>query len=351
LFGETEESTATAELDGSLEPGRWISHVDTFEDWRVQSLERGGAVTQGQGSSSDNAFAGLNTPLKLVPRRHPGYWVSGFIVLFALGALFWGFARGNIDWGIIPHFIVSGVIVSGFEKTILMAVLAMVLGLILGTLFAVMRLSHNPVMSAVAWLYVWAFRGTPVLVQLLIWFNLALVFPSIGIPGVFHFQTVSLITPFVAALLGLGINEGAYLTEIIRGGILSVDSGQTLAAKAHGLSARQTLTKIVLPQAMPAILPTIGNEAIGMLKMSSLAAVIGYMELLASAESIYYVNARVMELLFVAAFWYLVATSVTSVGQYYVERHFGRSQARQRSLADRALRSLLTKNKLLTRER
>jgi polar amino acid transport system permease protein len=349
-FSGTEDSITTAEVYGSLAPGQSIQHVAAFEDWRVRGLERGRVMTQGQGPSSDNVATGPNTPLKLVPRRHPGYWVSGFIVLFALGSLFWGFARGNIDWGIIPHFIVSGVIVSGFEKTILIAVLAMIFGLILGTLFAVMRLSHNPVMSAVAWLYVWAFRGTPVLVQLLIWFNLALIFPSIGVPGVFHFQTVSLITPFLAALLGLGINEGAYLTEIIRGGILSVDSGQTMAAKAHGLSARQTLTKIVLPQAMPAILPTIGNEAIGMLKTSSLAAVIGYMELLASAESIYYVNARVMELLFVAAFWYLVATSVTSVGQYYVELHFGRSQVRRRSLADRALRSLLMKKKVLTSE-
>jgi len=290
---------------------------------------------------SDKVAAGAATPLKLVSRPHPGYWISGFIVLFLLGALFWGFAHGNIDWGIIPHFIVSGVIISGFERTLLMAVIAMILGLILGTLFAVMRLSHNPIMSAVAWLYVWAFRGTPVLVQLLIWFNLAVVFPRIAIPGIFHVQTVQLITPFLAALLGLGINEGAYLTEIIRGGILSVDSGQTLAAKAHGLSARQTLAKIVLPQAMPAILPTIGNEAIGMLKTTSLAAVIGYMELLASAESVYYVNARVMELLFVAAFWYLVATSFTSVGQYYLERHFGRSQVRRRSLADRALRALI----------
>ncbi len=302
------------------------------------------------GSSRDLVTTRPGAPLKLVARRHPGYWVSGVIVLVLLGALVWGFARGNIDWGIVPHYIVSGVIIKGFEKTLLIAALAMILGLVLGTCFAVMRLSNNPVMSAVAWLYVWAFRGTPVLVQLLIWFNLPLVFPSIGIPGLFHVQTVQFITPFLAALLGLGINEGAYLTEIIRGGILSVDSGQTLAAKAHGLSSRQTLAKIILPQAMPAILPTIGNEAIGMLKMSSLAAVIGYMELLESAESIYYVNARVMELLFVASFWYLVATSVTSVGQYYLERHFGRSQVRRRSLADRVLRALLSKNKVRTKK-
>jgi polar amino acid transport system permease protein len=284
-----------------------------------------------------------STPLKLLPRRHPAYWVSGFVVLCVLGYLIWAFAHAQVNWPTVPRFLFSGIIISGFEKTVLVAVLAMVIGLTLGTLFAVMRLSKNPLLSAIAWFYVWAFRGTPVLVQLLIWFNLAIIFPSFSIPGIFHVQTVQVITPFIAALLGLGINEGAYLTEIIRGGILSVDTGQTLAATSLGLSRRQTLAKIVLPQAMPAIIPTIGNEAIGMLKTSSLAAVIGYAELLESAESIYYVNERVMELLFVASIWYLAATSVTSVGQYYVERHFGRSQVRQRSLADRALQTVIAK--------
>ena len=283
------------------------------------------------------------TLVKLLPRRHPSQWVFGLLVLCALGGLVWAFAHAAVDWRIVPKFLFSSVIVSGFEKTVLVSILAMTLGLALGTLFAIMRLSKNPVLSAIAWMYVWAFRGTPVLVQLLLWFNLAVIFPTISFPGVFHVQTVQVITPFLAAVLGLGINEGAYLAEIIRGGILSVDSGQTLAATSLGLSSRQTLGKIVLPQAMPAILPTIGNEAIGMLKTSSLAAVIGYAELLQSAETIYYVNYRVMELLFVASIWYLTATSVTSVGQYYLERHFGRSQVRRRSLADRVLQVFVTK--------
>ena len=158
-------------------------------------------------------------------------------------------------------------------------------------------------------------------------------------------QTVQVITPFIAALLGLGINEGAYLAEIVRGGIVSVDSGQTLAAMSLGLSRRQSLRKIVLPQAMPTIIPMIGNETISMLKTSSLAMVIGYQELLQSSESIYFVNNRIMELLFVASIWYLGATSVASIGQYYLERRFGRSQTQRRSMVDRVFQFVIAKTR------
>ncbi|HCU95465.1 MAG TPA: ABC transporter permease [Actinobacteria bacterium] len=272
-------------------------------------------------------------------RKHPSHWVVGLLVLCVLGFLCFALANANIGWEVIPKYLTSATILSGLEKTLLISALAMLVGLALGVIFAAMRLSKNPVTSAIAWLYVWLFRGTPVFVQLLIWFNLALIFPGIGIPGVFHVQTVKVITPFLAALLGLGINEGAYLTEIIRGGILSVDSGQTHASVSLGLSRRRTLRHVILPQAMPAILPTIGNESIGMLKYSALAAVIGYTELLQRAQTIYYVNGRVMELLFVASIWYLAATSATSIAQYYLEQHFGRSEVRRRSVADRLLRS------------
>lgn len=296
-------------------------------------------------ASPPDTAAAIDTAerVTLHARPHPTRWITGFIALCALAAICLALANAQIKWSVVPRYITSSTIIAGFEKTVLISVLAMLVGLGLGVIFAVMRLSPNRVTSGIAWLYVWLFRGTPVFLQLLMWFNLALIFPHLSIPGLFHAQTVHVITPFLAALLGLGINEGAYLTEIIRGGILSVDAGQTLAAKAHGLSKRQTLSRVVLPQAMPAILPTIGNESIGMLKTSALAAVIGYTELLQSAQTIYYVNARVMELLFVAAFWYLVATSVTSVGQYYVERHFGRSQVRRRSLADQLIHRLLAR--------
>ncbi|MFD0662813.1 amino acid ABC transporter permease [Thermocatellispora tengchongensis] len=263
--------------------------------------------------------------------------MTGAVVLAVLGFLVLSFARGRIDWAVVREFLTAEKILAGLGQTILISVLAMLIGIALGTCFAVMRLSANPVLSTVAWLYVWLFRGTPVLLQLMMWFNLGLIFPTLGVPGLFEEPTINVITPFAAALLGLGINEGAYLTEVIRGGILSVDSGQAEAASALGLSRRTALAKVVLPQAMPAIIPPIGNEAIGMLKTSSLAAAISYTEILTNAQQIYYVNGKVMELLIVAAVWYLAATSVTSVGQYYLERRFQRSAVRRRSVADRII--------------
>ncbi|MGW0805103.1 amino acid ABC transporter permease [Nonomuraea sp. NPDC002799] len=302
----------------------------------------------GWSARSDPAIR-LDTPLEIAAadrlhaRPHPLRWVTGAVVLALLALLILAFAQGQIDWGVVGEYFTAGKILSGFAHTLLISVLAMILGIALGTCFAVMRLSANPVVSTIAWLYVWLFRGTPVLLQLMIWFNLSLIFPTLGIPGLFEAQTINVITPFVAALLGLGINEGAYLTEVIRGGILSVDAGQAEAASALGLSRRTTLRKVVLPQAMPAIIPPIGNEAIGMLKTSSLAATISYTEVLTNAQQIFYVNGKVMELLFVCAFWYLIATSVTSVGQYYLERRFGRSVVRRRSVADQIIASALSR--------
>jgi polar amino acid transport system permease protein len=182
----------------------------------------------------------------------------------------------------------------------------------------------------VAWLYIWFFRGTPVYVQLLMWFNLSLIFPVINLMPLYKNNTVAVITPFVAALLGLGLNEGAYMAEIVRAGIQSVDEGQTEAAHALGLTGGQTMRRIVLPQAMRVIIPPTGNEFINMLKTSSLVSVVQYTELLRATSNIGSDTTAVMEMLFVASVWYLVLTSVFSVGQFYVERHYARGS--QRSL-------------------
>lgn len=281
--------------------------------------------------------------LKVRPLRHPGRYVSAAIVIAFLAFLVVSFAHAQIDWSVVKQYFTAQSILVGLAHTLLISVLAMVLGLILGVIFAVMRLSVNPVTSAVAWLYVWFFRGTPVLLQLLLWFNLALVWPSLGIPGIFSAQTIHVITPFVAALLGLGVNEGAYLTEVVRAGILSVDEGQWAAAASLGLPRLQTLRLIVLPQAMRVIIPPVGNESIGMLKFSSLASVISYSELLNQTQQIYFVNGAVIELLIVAAIWYLVVTSVLTTIQYYVERYFGRGsqRIRPRSTGERMVIGLL----------
>ncbi|PWJ88581.1 amino acid ABC transporter membrane protein (PAAT family) [Mesorhizobium loti] len=264
---------------------------------------------------------------RIVRLKHVGRWIGALVVVVALALLVQAFAHGQIHWATVGEFLTAGVIVRGFGNTLLISFFAMIIGVSLGTLFAIMRLSANPVTRFVAWLYVWVFRGTPVMLQLLIWFNIALVFPRLVIPGLYEARMVDVVTPFVAALLGLGINEGAYMTEVVRGGISSVDHGQTEAAKTLGMSRFQTLRRIILPQAMRLIIPVMGNSAIGMLKFSSLAAAISMGEMLNAAQQIYFINGAVIELLFVCGIWYLAGTTVLSIVQYYIEQHFGRGVA------------------------
>ena len=178
--------------------------------------------------------------------------------------------------------------------------------------------------------YAWLFRGTPVILQLLLWFNLALVFPVMGVPGLFEARTVDVMTPFAAALLGLGINQGAYTSEVVRAGLISVDMGQYEAAQSIGMTRLRSLKRIILPQAMRVILPPLGNEFIGMIKLTSLASVIQYSEVLHNAENIYYANSRVIELLIVAGLWYLVIVSFLTPLQVLLERRFARGAAKRR---------------------
>ncbi|MDO5738803.1 MAG: amino acid ABC transporter permease [Ornithinimicrobium sp.] len=276
-----------------------------------------------------------------IPVRHYGRWVGAVVVLVLLAGLVWAFSRGNIDYGVTVDYVTNKRILHGMWNTLLISVLAQLVGIVLGVVAAVMRKSANPVTSFVAWLYIWFFRGTPVLVQLLVWYNLSLVFPTIGLPGLVSFDTNTLMTPFLAALLGLGINEGAYMAEIVRAGINSVDEGQTEAAKALGMSPSGTMRRVVLPQAMRVIIPPTGNEFINMLKTSSLAYAVQFSELLLSAVGIYSNNLMVIELLFTVSIWYLVLTSVFSVGQYFLEQRFARGHRRDAPVGG-PLRRILT---------
>jgi polar amino acid transport system permease protein len=271
-------------------------------------------------SSSDYSIAHL----KHVPRRYYRRWVSAALILAAFGFVAHAFATGQIEWSVVGHFFTARSILFGLVNTVIMTILAMILGIVLGVVFAVMFMSPNPVLRSVAWFYIWFFRGTPLMLQLLLWFNLALVFPIIAIPGLFEARTVTVITPFMATLLGLGINQGAYTAEVVRGGILSVDIGQTEAAKAIGMTRLTTLRRIVLPQAMRVIIPPVGNEVISMVKLTSIASVIQFSEILRNAQAIYYANARVIELLIVAAIWYLIVVTILSIGQSFLERHFSK---------------------------
>ncbi|WP_102227180.1 amino acid ABC transporter permease [Acidimangrovimonas sediminis] len=266
--------------------------------------------------------------LPVARRLHWGRWLAAVLIVIALAYLVRAFAKGQIAWDVVAHFLTVPVILSGIWNTVLMAVLAMAVGIVLGIVVAIMRLSSNPVLISVAAGYAWLFRGTPLILQLLLWFNIALVFPVMGIPGIWTGKAVVIMTPFVSALLGLGLNQGAYTSEVIRAGIISVDAGQHDAARAIGMSRLHALRRIVLPQAMKVVLPPLGNEFIGMIKMTSLASVIQYPEVLHNAENIYYANSRVIELLIVAGFWYLLVVSILTPFQMLLERHFSRGTAR-----------------------
>ena len=271
--------------------------------------------------------------LRVLPRRYYGRWLSALVIVAILLLLARAFALGQIEWHVVAQYLTARVILQGLVNTLTMTVYAMALGIVLGVLFAVMVMSPNPVVSAVARFYIWFFRGTPLLLQLLLWFNLALIFPTLGIPGWFEARTVDVITPFVASLLGLGVGQGAYTAEVVRSGILSVDPGQTEAAKVIGMTRLTTLRRIVLPQAMRVIIPPVGNEVIAMIKLTSVASVIQYSEILHNAQSIYYANARVIELLLVATVWYLAVVTLFSIGQHFLEKAFARGQVRRASAA------------------
>lgn len=273
--------------------------------------------------------------IKAVPVRHPWRWVSGVVVLaFAADVVYTLVTAPNLQWEVVGTYLFQRLIREGILLTLELTVLAMAIGIVLGVILAVMRLSPNPVVSRVSWFYIFFFRGTPVLVQIFFWFNLALVLPHIGvgIPGFPLWWKVStnvLITPFMAAVFGLGFNEAAYMAEIVRAGLISVHQGQTEAAQALGMTRLQVMQRIVLPQAMRVIIPPTGNETISMLKTTSLAFVATVPELFTRAQQIASANFFVIELLIVISIWYLVMTSILTVGQYYLERYFGRGTQRE----------------------
>ena len=248
------------------------------------------------------------------------------IAIGVLVAIIYAFAQGKINWGAVPDYFFDSRILKGVGQTMLLTVTSMVIGIVGGVLLAVMRLSKNPVTSSIAWFYIWFFRGTPVLVQLFVWFNLGLVFEYINLGPIYKNYWSDFMTPFLTALLGLGLNEAAYMAEICRAGLLSVDEGQTEASHALGMSHGKTLRRIVIPQAMRVIVPPTGNEIIGMLKTTSLVSAVPYPELLRTPQDIGQPPSTGPHAV-LAPLWYLVLTSILSVGQYYVERYYARGPA------------------------
>jgi polar amino acid transport system permease protein len=259
--------------------------------------------------------------LRVVPLRRPWLWLGSTVVVALLVALAFSLWRNpHIDRAAIARFQFAPAILQGLRMTVVLAVLAAVVGLVLGVLLAVLRLSPSPVLRLFSGGYTWLLRGTPLLVQILIWGNLALLFEHIG-----PFDTNALVTPFVASVVALGLNEAAYMAEIVRAGILAVDRGQVDASLALGMSRALAMRRIILPQALRVIIPPAGNQFISLLKATSLVSVIAGGDLLTAAENISSANLKTIELMLVATFWYLVLTTITSVGQYVVERRLARA--------------------------
>ncbi|AOW86233.1 amino acid ABC transporter permease [Streptomyces olivaceus] len=263
---------------------------------------------------------------RIVPQRRLGQWTAAAVVLVLLGLAVNSVLRNDaFQWGVVADYFTSDAVLRGLWLTLWLTAVVMVLGFALGTLLAAFRLSANPVLRAVSWGYVWLFRSIPILVQLLLWFNIGALYPQIL--GV---KTVDLLGPVTVAVIGLTLHEAAYAAEVVRGGILAVDRGQIEAAQALGLSRWRRWRRIVLPQAMRSIVPPAGNMLIGTLKGTSIVSVIAVQDLLYSVQLVYHRTYQVIPLLMVATVWYTVVTSLLGVGQHYVEKHYARGTERTR---------------------
>lgn len=272
--------------------------------------------------------------LRIVGKRYYGRWLSALVVLICVVAMAHSMINNpRFEWGVIAQSFTETSILQGVLMTLQLTVISVVLGFAFGTVLALMRLSSNPVLVAVSWGYTWFFRGVPMLVQLFLWYNIAALYPtiSLSLPGVgelWSAQSNALISPFSAAVIALVMHQSAYAAEIVRAGIQSVSNGQLEAARALGYRPAQIFRHTILPQAMRAILPPAGNEVIGQLKTTAVVSVISLQDVLFSAQIIYQRTYEVIPLLLVATLWYLLLTSVLSVGQYYVERYFSRGVTR-----------------------
>lgn len=281
--------------------------------------------------ASDEAaedVTGRPEEIRAVPLRHPGRWIAAvFILVLSVLMVRSAIVNANYEWSVVWDTLFTDAILRGVLATLLLTAVAMAIGVSIGVGVAIMRLSENPLVWGAGAFYAWLFRGVPVLVQLLFWFFIAALYPKVGIDPV-NAESNALISVFMAAILGLGLSEAAYMSEIVRAGIISVDEGQVEAAKALGMTRTQTLRRVVLPQAMRVIVPPTGNETISMLKTSSLVSVIAYTELLYAGQIIYGRDFKQIPVLLAVSIWYLFMTSLLSVGQYYIERHYGRGSAR-----------------------
>jgi polar amino acid transport system permease protein len=323
----------------------------------------GPSDSNGLGSAAAGAgmpapAAGRPEAIKAIPIRHWGRWISAAIVIYLAAALVFSFIKNpNVDWPTVWDYMFSPITLRGLLLTIELTIISMIIGAAGGVLLAVMRLSDNPVLSGIAWVYIWFFRGTPVYVQIILWANLGVFYPRLyaGIPlaGVAFgsMDSGTLVAHIIVpAILALGLNEAAYAAELVRAGIISVEAGQSEAALSLGMSPTLNMRRIVLPQAMRVIVPTFGNETISMLKTTSLIAAIGGLEMFGRLQQIYAQTFQIIPLLIVACAWYLFLTSILTIGQGYLEAYYGKgfgekeTEAAERRAAKRALRTTVAQD-------
>ncbi|WP_210081535.1 amino acid ABC transporter permease [Pantoea endophytica] len=264
-----------------------------------------------------------------------GRWISWILVLVIAANFLWLVATNpNFEWNVVLQWFTEGSVMKGLQVTLGLTVVSMILGTLLGLLLGVWRLSENKLLSGLSSLYIWFFRGTPLLVQLIFWYNLSTLFPTIAITLPWtditfaSWNTNDLITPLTAAIAGLALNEAAYMAEIIRAGLLSVDNGQVETTQAFGMSRSRALRRVIIPQAMRSIIPPTGNQLISMIKATSLVSVIAMGDLLYSVQAVYNRTFEIIPMLMVAVIWYLLITSILNLGQSAIERYYARGTTR-----------------------
>lgn len=294
-------------------------------------------VTAANGSAGVKAQAGPPIPkLKIVPRKRYGQWATAIVLLVLSAALVLALAENeNIHYPTIAEFFAAEQVLKGLITTFQLTAIGMLAGVVIGVLVALAKMSDNHVLRVLAEGYIWIFRGVPLLVQILIFGNFALLFPKLGIGIPFtdimfiSVDTNVVITTFVAGALALGLHEGAYMAEIVRGGILGVDQGQEEAATALGMGGLLAMRRIVLPQALRIIIPPTGNQFISLLKASSLIAIISGHDLMSTVQNISAQSYRTIEMLLVASLWYLIIVTVLNLLQSKLEKRLGRSVRRK----------------------
>ncbi|WP_280672564.1 MULTISPECIES: amino acid ABC transporter permease [unclassified Kitasatospora] len=272
---------------------------------------------------------------RVIPLRHPGRWITSAIVAVLVAQIAHGLVTNPFyEWGRFQYWFVRPVITDGLFITLEVTAYSAVLGLVGGVLLALARLSRSPVLRAISWVYIWLFRSVPLIVVLLFLYNFSALYRTLSLgvpfgPAFLHFDESKLATDVVVAVVGLSLNEAAYAAEVVRAGILSVDQGQHEAAAALGLPRRYQFARIVFPQALRAVIPSYVNQLIGLVKSTSLVFYVSLLDLFGSVQSMGSTYpGDIIPLLLVATVWYVILTSVISIVQFYVERHYSRGALR-----------------------